>query len=124
MKNFVAVFVGGGVGAALRYWMYGAAGKLLGADFPYGTLLVNIIGCFMIGFLMSVFEERFIVQPILRIFLTVGILGGFTTFSTFSFETIALLRDGSYLIGTANIFLTLIGCLSVTWLGSVAGKLF
>jgi CrcB protein len=123
LKNAFIVFIGGGIGAVFRYWMYGVAGKLIGADFPYGTLIVNIFGCFMIGFLMSVFEERFIVQPALRIFLTIGILGGFTTFSTFSFETVALLQEGSYFFGVVNIVVTFVGTLTVAWFGLVIGKL-
>lgn len=123
LKNAFIVFIGGGIGATLRYWIYGLAGKLLGPEFPYGTLFVNIVGCFTIGFLMSVFEERFIFEPALRIFLTVGILGGFTTFSTFSFETIALLRDGSYFIGGINIVATFVGTLVLAWAGFAIGKL-
>lgn len=120
----IAVFAGGGIGATARYWLSGAVYKYLGADFPYGTLLVNVLGCFLIGFLMSVFEERFIIQPNLRLFLTIGILGGFTTFSTFSFETIALLREGAYLRGSANVIYSIFNGLGATWLGSVIGKLF
>jgi CrcB protein len=123
LGQVVAVFVGGGIGATLRYWLGGAVYKFMGTDFPYGTLLVNVLGCFFIGFLLSVFEERFVIQPTLRLFLTIGILGGFTTFSTFSFETIALLREGSYLRGTANVVYSIVNGLGATWLGSVIGKL-
>lgn len=123
MGQVVAVFVGGGIGATLRYWLGGAVYKFMGADFPYGTLLVNVLGCFFIGFVMSVFEERFVVQSTLRLFLTIGILGGFTTFSTFSFETIALLREGSYLRGSANVVYSILNGLGATWLGSAIGKL-
>src|SRR5205085_780409 len=99
LKTLLAGF-GGFIGSMLRYTIPTFAYRILGQDFPYGTLAVNIIGCFFIGFLMAVFEERFVVNPDMRIFLTIGILGGFTTFSSFSFETIALLREGSYLTGT------------------------
>jgi CrcB protein len=123
LSQVVVVFVGGGIGATLRYWLGGAVYRFMGTDFPYGTLLVNVLGCFFIGFLMSVFEERFIVQPNLRLFLTIGILGGFTTFSTFSFETMTLLREGSYLKGTANVAYSFLNGLGATWLGGVIGKL-
>lgn len=123
MAQVLAVFIGGGIGATLRYWLGGAVYKFLGTDFPYGTLLVNVVGCFFIGFFMSVFEDRFTVQPMLRLFLTIGILGGFTTFSTFSFETMALLRDGSYLRGTANVVYSILNGLGATWLGSIIGRL-
>jgi len=113
---------GGFIGSALRYWLSSATYRVLGPGFPYGTLLVNVVGCFFIGFLMAFFEERFVVSPSLRVFLTIGILGGFTTFSTFTFETMGLLTEGSYLLGAANILGTLLTCLGATWLGTVIGK--
>lgn len=123
MKETLVVFLGGGIGAAFRYLLQGSVYRFMGTGFPYGTLLVNMIGSFAIGILMAVFEERFLVQPILRLFLTIGILGGFTTFSSFSFETVNLLREGDYLSGTANVVLSILTCLGATWLGSVIGKL-
>jgi CrcB protein len=101
--NFVYVFLGGGIGATARYWMF---------------------GCIIIGFLMTAFEERFLVTPSLRIFLTIGILGGFTTFSTFSFETISLIQDAEYYRAIGNIGLTLCSCLGGTYLGTLLGKIF
>src|SRR5512140_1501220 len=123
MKELVVVFLGGGVGSALRYWVSGSVYRFVKTTFPYGTLVVNIGGCFVIGFLMALFEERFVVQPLLRLFLTIGILGGFTTFSTFSFETVELLREGSTLSGLMNMLLSLGGCLTATFLGNVLGRL-
>jgi CrcB protein len=72
---------------------------------------------------MALFEDRFMINPDLRIFLTIGILGGFTTFSTFSYETVSLLREGSYLTGTANVLYHLLYCLGATWFGGIVGKL-
>jgi CrcB protein len=123
MLNVVLVFLGGGIGAAARYWLQGLAYQKLGSDFPYGTLIVNVIGCILIGFLMSSMEERFLVQPSLRVFLTIGILGGFTTFSSFSFETIAMLRDGELLIAGMNVIVSVGVCLAGTWIGVQLGKL-
>jgi CrcB protein len=123
MKEFFVVFLGGGVGSALRYWLSGSVYRFVQPTFPYGTLVVNISGCFLIGFLMAVFEERFVVQPLLRLFLTLGILGGFTTFSTFSYETVELLREGSMLSGLLNVLFSLGGCLTATLLGNVLGRL-
>jgi fluoride exporter len=123
VQNYVLVFLGGGIGAAARYWAQGLVYQKWGTAFPSGTLLVNIIGCFLIGFLMSTLEDRFILYPSLRIFLTIGILGGFTTFSSFSFETMALMRDGEVFYASANIFLSVGVCLAGTWLGSTLGKL-
>jgi len=121
--NGLIVFLGGGIGAALRYWMTGGVYRVLGAAFPYGTLLVNVVGSVLIGFLMAFFDERFLVQPALRLFLTIGVLGGFTTFSTFSYETIALLQEGSWWLGTVNILGSVLTCLAGCWIGSVLGRI-
>ncbi len=123
MQNYLLVFVGGGLGAAARYWLSGMVYTRLGNAFPFGTLVVNIVGCFMIGLLMSLLEDRFLVYPSIRIFLTIGILGGFTTFSSFSFETITLLQDGQILYGTTNILISIITCVGGTWIGFSLGKL-
>ncbi len=122
--NVVVIFVGGGLGAVARYWLQGAVYEWTGAGFPYGTLAVNVLGSLLIGLLMSLFEERFLVQPVLRLFLTIGVLGGFTTFSTFSFETFALLREGSLSAGLLNAGVSLASCLGATWLGAMLGRFF
>ncbi len=122
MREAVVVFVGGGLGAALRYWLSGSVYQWVAPTFPYGTLVVNVLGCFGIGFLMAFFEDRFVVQPLLRIFLTIGVLGGFTTFSTFSFETLAMLREGNMMGGLMNIAASLGGCLLATVFGSALGR--
>jgi CrcB protein len=115
--------IGGFIGSALRYWISVMAYRFFGQDFPYGTLFVNVSGCLLIGFIMTFFEERFVFSSNLRMFLTIGVLGGFTTFSTFSYETIALLREGSFFLGTANVLLTVFLCLVATAIGGIAGKL-
>ncbi|MEX1277396.1 MAG: fluoride efflux transporter CrcB [Bacteroidota bacterium] len=121
--HLTLVFLGGGLGAVSRYWLSGLVYQKLGTGFPYGTLAVNVLGCLLIGVLMTAMEERFLTTPAVRIFFTIGILGGFTTFSTFSFETISLLRDGQVISATANILLSLTTCLFGTWIGMQAGKL-
>lgn len=121
--NYLFVFIGGGIGAAARYGLQGFVYRYAPASFPYGTLAVNVLGSLVIGFLMAFFEERFLVTPALRVFLTVGILGGFTTFSSFSYETIALLRDGSYGLGLLNVAASVGTCLLATWIGIIIGKL-
>ena len=122
--NYLWVFLGGGLGAAMRYWLSGAVYRLLSSSFPYGTLVVNVIGCFVIGLWMSLFTERFAGNPALRVFLVIGILGGFTTFSSFSYETIALIRDGQIVSAILNIGLSVVICLLATWIGLETGKLF
>jgi CrcB protein len=124
MKNYLFVFTGGGIGACARYYLSGAVYRVLPTDFPYGNLIVNITGCFTIGLLMTLMEERFLSDPSLRIFLTIGILGGFTTFSSFSYETVALVRDAEVLRATMNIAASVLGCLSATVIGMFIGRLF
>lgn len=121
--NYLLVSVGGAIGAAARYFLSGVVYQWLPANFPYGTLIVNILGSFVIGFLMTSFEDRFLVAPGLRIFLTVGILGGFTTFSSFSFETVSLFRSGEFFFGAMNATASLLGCLVATFIGMEVGKI-
>ncbi|OGU18987.1 MAG: hypothetical protein A2059_00655 [Ignavibacteria bacterium GWA2_55_25] len=121
--HMALVFLGGGLGATSRYWLSGFVHQKLGNGFPYGTLAVNALGCLLIGVLMTAMEERFLMNPSFRIFFAMGILGGFTTFSTFSFETISMLRDGQFLYASANILVSLLTCLFGTWIGMQAGKL-
>jgi fluoride exporter len=123
MQNYFLVFVGGGVGAITRYWLTGVVHDRFGGEFPYGTLSVNVVGCLVIGLMMSLLEDRFLVYPSLRIFLTIGILGGFTTFSSFSFETVAMLRDGQMLYAAANVIVSVFLCIGGTWIGMYLGRL-
>jgi CrcB protein len=122
MMNILLVFIGGGLGAAARYLLQGAVYRFTGSAFPYGTIVVNVLGCFLIGLLMSSLEERFLAAPPLRIFLTIGILGGFTTFSSFSYETMVLLREGDLMAGGLNIIASMVLCLGATWLGLGLGR--
>jgi CrcB protein len=125
MKELFLVFVGGGIGASGRYLLSGVAHRVGGTgSFPIGTLVVNVLGCFLIGVLMAAMEERFLANPSLRLFLTIGILGGFTTFSSFSYESLALLRDGEAFLGLANVGANLVFCLLATYAGAALAKLF
>jgi fluoride exporter len=117
MVNYLLVGGGGLIGSMLRYWLSGAVAHTTKGEFPLGTLVVNIIGCFIIGFFLTLGYERFTWRPELRLFIAVGVLGGFTTFSTFSYETIALFRDGSYVPAIANATASLLGCLVACILG-------
>ncbi|MGB2869751.1 MAG: fluoride efflux transporter CrcB [Bacteroidota bacterium] len=123
MRDYLLVFLGGGLGAAARYWMSVAVYRWLPADFPYGNLAVNLLGCFLIGLLMASSEGRLVMHPSLRTFLAIGILGGFTTFSSFSYETISLLRDRELSLASVNVLSTVLGCLAATFVGTVAGKI-
>ena len=106
MANFLIIGLGGFLGAIARYVVALWIGQRWGRIFPLGTFVVNISGCFLISFLMSLFTEKFMVNPQLRLFLVVGFLGAYTTFSTFEYETGALVRDGEWTFALANILLS------------------
>jgi CrcB protein len=97
------VGIGAFLGANARYWVGGWAAARLGTAFPYGTFLINMSGSFAIGLLAAFFADRAF-SPNLRLFLMVGFLGGYTTFSSFSYEALALFEDGAYLLGALYLF--------------------
>lgn len=114
----LAVGAGGFVGAVLRYWLSGAVYAALPAPrLPWGTLAVNVVGCFAIGLLGGLVDGRGLLAPGTRLFLLIGLLGGFTTFSTFGWETLALLRQQALLAASANVTLQVAVCLVAAWGG-------
>jgi CrcB protein len=102
--DIVRVMIGAGVGGALRYVVGGWIGERWGASFPWNTLVVNLTGAFLLGVLLALNVERGIGPASLRLWLGIGLLGGYTTFSTLSFESVALLERGLYVQGAANMF--------------------
>ncbi len=123
MIRYLLVAIGGMLGAVSRYGLAGWISDATQGRFPYGTLAVNVIGSFVIGFFLTLALERFSWSPELRVFFTVGFLGAFTTFSTFSYETVELLREGAYALAAANMGLSLFGCLAATFAGIALAKL-
>ena len=118
MLNILFVGVGGFFGSIGRYLLSGAVYQMFpNLHFPIGTTVVNILGCFLIGIATALVEVRNLLSPEIRVFLMIGMLGGFTTFSTFGYETIALLRDGAFFTGLANVLIQVIVGISATWLG-------
>lgn len=105
--RYVLVVFGGGIGSLLRYIIAGWGQRLVNGSFPLGTLTVNVIGCLLIGFLNYIFSGPVLIRQEYRIGLTVGILGGFTTFSTFGYETFALANDGQGLRAMMNMLLSI-----------------
>jgi fluoride exporter len=103
MDKFIYIFIGGGVGTIMRYLVAGWSFKLFGTHFPFGTITVNVLGSFIIGVLWAVSEDFLRLTPNARSFLFIGLLGGFTTFSTYALETLNLVRGGEYLKATGNI---------------------
>jgi CrcB protein len=117
------IALGGAMGAVGRYGLQGLVYRFAGAAFPYGTLVVNVTGCFLIGWIMAVAEGRFVLSPTVRVFLTIGILGGFTTFSSFAYETLALMRDGEWVWALANAAGSVVLGLVAAFLGMAIGRL-
>lgn len=119
MQSILYVGIGGFIGASLRYIISVNSSRLFGTQLPYGTLIVNVLGGLLIGLIMEFSLTTDFISHDLRLFLTTGILGGLTTFSTFSYETISFLSEGRYIAGISNIFLNLI----LSFAGVVLGKL-
>ena len=122
MLQIVSIAIGGAVGALCRYGMSNGIYLLLGRGFPYGTLSVNVLGSLMMGTVYVMMVERMDVSPELRAGITIGLLGAFTTFSTFSIETLNLLEDGESLKAALNIIFSVALCVSGCWLGMVLGR--
>ncbi|HEC83657.1 MAG: fluoride efflux transporter CrcB [Candidatus Parabeggiatoa sp. nov. 2] len=116
MTRLLAIAAGGAIGALLRFWVSTSMYALLGREFPYGTLVVNVLGCLLMGFLYVFMLERF-ASVEWRAALLIGLLGAFTTFSTFSLETLNLLQGGEQIKALLNIFVSVLVCLLATWLG-------
>ena len=124
ISRLLIVGTGGFLGSVLRYATVSLSHRLLpGATFPYGTLVVNVAGCLTIGFLFGLSETRRLFGEELRLFLFIGLLGGFTTFSTFGFETHSLLRNGDVLRAAANILLHVLVGLAAVWIGHALSRL-
>lgn len=110
------VAVGGAIGSVARFLITLLMTRLFPNPFPYGTLTANLIGCLTIGILMALFSTK-IEHPEMKLFFTTGMMGGLTTFSTFSYESVNLLRSDDFIKGIINISLTLFGCLLLTFMG-------
>jgi CrcB protein len=122
VRRTLLVALGGLVGSVARYWLAGFVQRLQGGDFPVGTLTVNVVGSFVVTIVMALSLERGVVGPSARLFLAVGLCGGFTTMSTFSYETLAMFRDGQTTFAVANIVATVGASLAAGWLGYAVGR--
>ena len=122
-SKILAIGVGGFLGALGRYWVSGLAQRL-GGRFPYGTLSVNLIGSFILGLFATLFLEKVIVNQEVRLFLLVGLLGAFTTYSTFSLETLNLMRGGEWMFAGLNVLANVVGTLIAVWAGISIAKLW
>jgi CrcB protein len=124
MTKTLLVGFGGFLGSIGRYLAGGAVHRLAeGSVLPYGTLFVNATGCLAIGFLAALSEARGVLSPEARVFLLIGVLGGYTTFSSFGYETFQLLRGGEMLAALANVLVQVVVGLGAVWAGSAAARL-
>ena len=124
MLEYVLIAVGSAIGGIIRFWISGMIENRVGQEFPCGTLVVNISGSFAIGFFMAVAsdEERWIRIPHFRNFFTVGLCGGYTTFSSFSLQTLQLVQEYRWLLAGGNVALSLVLCFVFVWAGFALGK--
>ena len=122
MSQLVYIAAGGATGALMRYWMSNGVYAFLGRGFPYGTLTVNVVGSLFMDFCYVFMIERMDVSVEWRAALMIGLLGAFTTFSTFSIETLNLLESGEQLKAALNILLSVTLCIIGCWLGMIVGR--
>ena len=122
MAKLAAIAIGGAAGSVLRYGVSQGIHALVGRGFPWGTLVVNSLGSLLVGFIFVYLVERSAVSEVLRAALFIGLLGGFTTFSTFSLETLVLIEEASYFKAVVNIFISVVLCLGGAWLGMTLAR--
>lgn len=117
MQRFIWICLAGAAGTAVRYGVQTWAVRSIGASFPYGTLLVNLAGSFLICLLMELAAQSAVITPTLRLVLATGFLGGLTTYSAFNYDTVRFLDEKSFLLAFANVLVTLVGCGVLGFLG-------
>jgi CrcB protein len=119
MQKTILIGLAGLVGTLVRYWLSGVVARQYGETFPWGTMVVNLIGCFLAGAIFYISEERFLLSPTLRTIILIGFLGGFTTFSSYGLQTFSLLRDGEFGLASLNIAASNVLGLLMVWTGYV-----
>ena len=122
MSQFIAIALGGSLGALARFFVANGIYAWLGRNFPFGTLFVNVSGSFLMGFLTALLMQRFTMVVEYRAALLVGFLGAYTTFSTFALESFYLFEEGNLLKAALNIFLSVVLCMVAVWIGMVVGR--
>lgn len=123
MEKFVLISIGAVLGANARYWTSDWIAQRWGSAFPWGTLLINLTGSFILGFFITLATQRLLIDPRWRILLTVGFLGAYTTFSTYTYESIDLILKGQWALGLLNLFGSAVLGLAAVGLGVVLGRL-
>jgi len=123
IQKTIFIALAGLVGTLIRYWLASFVARQYGENFPWGTLIVNLIGSFLAGALYHLAEERLLISPALRTVILIGLLGGFTTFSSYGLQTFTLLRDGQIGLATLNVAASNVLGLLMVWAGYVTFKL-
>jgi fluoride exporter len=123
VERALLITLGGAIGTLLRYITSLLAAQWLGTEFPYGTLIVNLSGAFVIGVVQHLGMEGLMIPDNTRLFLTTGMMGGLTTYSTFSYETVQLMETGAWSQAWINIFVTTVICLSLCFVGISVGRI-
>jgi len=123
MQAYLWIGLGGALGSMARHWSNGAVGALAGVGFPWGTLVINVLGSLIIGFAAATMSNdgRFPTSEGPRLFVMVGLCGGYTTFSAFSLQTLALIQNGQWGAAAGNAGLSVVLCVAAAWVGYVAG---
>lgn len=122
MTKIALLIIGGATGTIARYALSGAVYRICGTNFPHGTLIVNLTGCLIVGFLASLSENKFLIGPSLRLLLMIGFCGAFTTFSTFILESANLIKDGETLKAFLNVILSVVIGFIVFRIGILIGE--
>ena len=124
MSKTILIGVAGLIGTLLRYWLAGFVSRQTDETFPWGTLVVNIVGCLIAGAIFHLAEERLLFHPTLRTVIMIGLLGGFTTFSSYGLQTFALLKEGAFGMATLNVVVSNVLGLFMVWIGYGLAKTF
>ena len=122
MGKLLLIGLAGLIGTLSRYWMSGLVARRYGETFPLGTLVVNLVGCFLIGLLFYLLQERYLVNQTVRSVIMIGFLGGFTTFSSFGLQTFTLVQDGEFGFALLNITASNVIGLLLVWAGYTLAK--
>ena len=123
MQKFLFIAVGGALGALTRYWVGAFVVSRMGTRFPWGTFVINLTACLIIGFTLTFMSRRVEVSPVWRYLIPIGFIGAYSTFSTYEWETLVSLRSGAFALAAAYSVGSLILGLAATWLGAVLGEL-